>query len=191
MHNWINIHKGDVPDLKWLIYGYNGFNKDISTTKELEGAYDSIIEEYEAITRNQSTEDYYDLLIDISKAQQRIDIVSVLLDSLAKRPLKTKETLKEFVEELNHWRFYINLNNPIKEELEKMLRQLKAAQSKLNLMVKEKKDIEKGLKKDKMPIRKLKQRVENVHNRTFDFKVMTVSEWIYALEDAYSKKKSA
>lgn len=191
MFNWIKLHKTEEPDLRWLLFDFNGFQNIEFPKGKLEKAYDAISEEYEALTRNKKSTDYYELILDISDAELRIKIVTTLLFTLAKNPFKPAETLKQYIDELHHWRFYINKDMPLSEELPRMKMQLKAVQMKLNQMYKDKKDIEKGLKSENTPILKLKTKVENIHGRTFDFRIMTVSEWVYAFQDALNKKKSA
>lgn len=188
MYNWIKIKK--TEDLSWLLVGYSKAKKNAVLPIELGCVWEEILTEYEEVTRSDKTEDYYETVIDISEAQKRVAIASLLLSRVEIKQ-HNKEIFNGYVKELNGWGIHFNVKEPIETSIKKAERQIKAAQMKINTMMKEKQSHENGTKVNKTPILKIKGRVENIIKRHLNFKELSVSEWFYILQDLSTNKKSA
>jgi len=184
MFNWEKLKQ--TGDLNWLCVEFDGYNH-IKADEKAKGVYEDILDEYSKLSKNNQAIQYYDLLIDISDAQSRIGFATIFIMRLNENPTMPEATKKGMIEELRQRRFYINESRPLHSELKRIDRQLGQAQMKLNALIKEKEQKEKATGKA-TPILKVKQRVENIIKRSLDFKKISVSEWIYILEDLPKKK---
>lgn len=184
-----NFEKAKKGDLKYLVWGYDGFGK-VKKPKNISKIWEGLLEEYSSLVKNNQLFQYYELITDISYQTVRITIVSELLHQISTRANIKKELQKEYYKELRGWGFLFNESKPLESEIQRLYRQIKAAKMKLSQMIKEKRRQE-SKKKDKTPFLKIKTRVENHLKRHIDIRKTTVSEWVYIVEDIFNSKKKA
>ncbi len=188
MRNWINANKKD--DLSWIIMGYKGFPKQKLLPLYLKGAMDVMKEDYEEKTRGVESSDYYELLCDRSDLEMRFNLGKILTSRILKRPFMNPELLNGYADELAQHRFYIDKDKPLIDEIKKIQNQLESIKMKITMMTNEIDETEKGLVHKGVPVLKLKTRVQKITGQ-LDFNIMTVTEWLFLLEDIASGKAAA
>lgn len=185
MWNFEQIRKDG--DLKWLVYGFDGWGEveALETAKE---TWDNILNEYSELTANNETLQYFEILADESDLQTRFNHCAVLLKNIAERwELMPKNIQKGYIDALKEFRFYLNTSKPLDKELEQLFRQLKNVEMKLKQIQGEKQVFEK--KRPEMDLIEVKVKIQRIIKMPIDLKKVSVKEWLLTVNDAISSVK--
>lgn len=187
MHNFNEVRK--TGDFSWLVVGYDGYKKVKGLNdKKAKKRWDDIQEDYLQLTKNNTTIQYFELIVDQSDLRVRYEHAKAILTQLEERPSIDPEIKKAYIQELREWRFYLNEGKSFEKEIERLVRQLKAVKMKIKMMGDEIDSAER--KRPSMNLVKLKVDVQNIIKRDIDLKKISVEEWVYTL-DNLSKNKAA
>ncbi|MEN8122202.1 MAG: hypothetical protein ABFS35_17785 [Bacteroidota bacterium] len=178
----------DKSDLRYLVIGWNEFDKVNIDQEKANEIWQDIFNEYIELSDDNKIAMYYATLMEVSQLKARKYTVNKLLDRLVN--ITDKEMIDAYIFELNKWKFRINKDKPLKDEMVRMYAQLRATNNKINL----KEDELKNYKQEGESLSLTEQvvKLENATGRALiDPKTTSVEKWIMIIKNAKVKNKAA
>lgn len=178
-----NFHKIlETKNLNYLYLDYDEY-EDIESDKDLSETWSSIYEEYLKLTNDNTTLMYYELTEEVLYLETRYKVAFTLINNLVNIPM-TDEFVFAYCQELSKWKFKIDLEKDLGEELDKAIKQLKASEVRLKLKQKELKDlIDKNNDGESLSLVKQVVKLEQGLGRNnIDPKTTSVTKWIALIE---------
>ena len=127
---------------------------------------------------------YYELIGDIMYYQTRYKVVSELLKVMVSSPMKD-EILDLYIAELSKWKYKINKQNPLEEEIKRMFTQLKQSENKIRILESELEALKKKNKKSKsLTLTEQQVKLEQALSRNeIDVKKVSVAKWLMMIKE--------
>ena len=123
MYNFSKIL--ETNNYAYLVVGYDGYEDAVFEESKANEFWESIYEEYCKLTQDNKSLMYFAIFQELVYLKTRYQVAVTLLTQLE---LGLSDDLKnDFIEELRKWKYKINKDRPLKDELGRMLKQLNAS----------------------------------------------------------------
>ena len=128
-----NFHKIlETNDYSYLIVGFDGYDKLEFDEKEADEIWGNIYEEYCKLTKNNKSLLYFAIFQELLYLKTRYQVARILLMQLSNNN-NSEEFVLECIERLREWKYKIDKEKPLKDELERMIHQLKVSENKIHI----------------------------------------------------------
>ena len=128
-----NFHKVlETNDYSYLIVGFDGYDKLEFDEKEADEIWGNIYEEYCKLTKNNKSLLYFAIFQELLYLKTRYQVARILLMQLSNNN-NSEDFVLECIERLREWKYKINKEKPLKDELERMIHQLKVSENKIHI----------------------------------------------------------
>lgn len=136
-----NFHKVlETNDYSYLIVGFDGYDKLEFDEKKADEIWGNIYEEYCILTKNNKSLLYFAIFQELLYLKTRYQVARILLIQLSNNN-NSEEFVLECIERLREWKYKIDKEKPLKDELERMIHQLKVSENKIQIKTSELKDL--------------------------------------------------
>ena len=128
-----NFHKIlETNDYSYLIVGFDGYDKLEFDEKKADELWGNIYEEYCKLTKNNKSLLYFSIFQELLYLKTRYQVARILLMQLSNNN-NSEEFVLECIERLREWKYKIDKEKPLKDELERMIHQLKVSENKIQI----------------------------------------------------------
>ena len=128
-----NFHKIlETNDYSYLIVGFDGYDKLEFDEKKADEIWGNIYEEYCKLTKNNKSLLYFAIFQELLYLKTRYQVARILLMQLSNNN-NSEEFVLECIERLREWKYKIDKEKPLKDELERMIHQLKVSENKIHI----------------------------------------------------------
>ena len=128
-----NFHKIlETNDYSYLIVGFDGYDKLEFDEKKADELWGNIYEEYCKLTKNIKSLLYFAVFQELLYLKTRYQVARILLIQLSNNN-NSEEFVLECIERLREWKYKIDKEKPLKDELERMVHQLKVSENKIQI----------------------------------------------------------
>ena len=124
MYNFSKIL--ETNNYAYLVVGYDGYEDAVFEESKTSELWEGIYEEYCKLTEDNKSLMYFAIFQELVYLKTRYQVAVTLLTQL-EIGLGDKALENDFIEELRKWKYKINKDRPLKDELGRMLKQLKAS----------------------------------------------------------------
>lgn len=136
-----NFHKVlETNNYSYLIVGFDDYNLIEINEKEADELWSSIYEEYCKLTKNNKSLLYFAVFQELIYLKTRYQVARILLMQLSNGK-NSEDFVLECIERLKEWKYKINKEKPLKDELSRMINQLKASENKIQMKQSELEDL--------------------------------------------------
>jgi hypothetical protein len=170
-----------------LLYLIDGYNKEpLEASEEINKAWEKLYNDYCGITKNNAAINVYLLACEINSIQNKITIVSILLNQALKH--LDKSDLKEIIKEILNWGYVIDSSKDIESEVKKVVDVLNNTRTKLLRKEKEYEELTKGAEKQ-ISLIEQKVKLHNILKIDINTKETSVLEWLAYWKEVESISK--
>ena len=172
----------ETNELCYLYLDYDGYEK-MKVIEVLGGVWEGIYEEYLKLVGDNTTILYYEVVNNLLYLETRYSVVSTLLQQIVMGRMD-KDMLRAYILQLREWKYYIDDEKPLNDEISRMVRQLKASENRIRLKKEEKKQLETAKSNEKMSLIDQQVKLEQALSRNeIDTKRTVVSKWITMIKE--------
>jgi len=175
----------ETNDYRHLVVGWDEFEEIEIDQEEANDIWHEIYNEYIVLSDDNKISMYYITLSELSYLKMRKYTVSKLLGRLMN--IEDKKVIDDYISELKEWKFRINKNKPLKDEMIRMYTQLRATENKISLKEEELKNY-----KTEGEVVSLIEQVVKLENATgrniIDPKITSVAKWLMIIKNVPKKK---
>ena len=170
-----------------LLYLIDGYNKEtLEVSKEIHKAWEKLYNDYCAITKNNAAINVYLLACEINYIQNKITIVSILLNQALKHV--DRQDLKEISKEIGKWGYSLDLSKNLEEEAKRVVEVLNNTRTKLKRKENEYEELTKGQEKQ-ISLIEQKVKLHNILKIDINTKETSVLEWLAYWKEVESISK--
>lgn len=130
-----------TDDFRYLIIGVDEYAEDFNDLVINEELADKnwaeIYNEYCKLSEDNRSLMYFSLCSELLYLETRFKMASMLLSSLIKRSGEAEEIVELYLKELDGWKYKIDRNKPIIQEIDRMFIKLKQSKNKIRLKTNE------------------------------------------------------
>jgi hypothetical protein len=136
-----NFHKIlETNNYSYLIVGFDDYKELKFDEKEADELWGNIYEEYCRLTKNNKSLLYFAIFQELLYLKTRYQVARILLMQLSNENNKEKFVL-DCIEKLREWKYKIDKEKPLKDELARMIHQLKVSENKIQIKQSELEDL--------------------------------------------------
>lgn len=186
IYNFFKIK--ETNDLSYLYLDFDEYN-EVEVEEKMKDVWESLLEEYSNLTGDNSTIRYYDLIREIIALESRFDVVNTLLQMINIGGM-SREMLISYSKALKVWKYNLNVDKPLKDEIAKLIKQLKQSKNKIRLKLEEKKEIEKSNEGESMSLVEQQVAIEDALDKNeVNLKTTTVAKWLAMIKKIKLKQE--
>lgn len=136
-----NFHKVlETNNYSYLIVGFDDYKEVKFDEKEADELWGNIYEEYCRLTKNNKSLLYFAIFQELLYLKTRYQVARILLMQLSNGNNK-EEFVLDCIERLKEWKYKIDKEKPLKDELARMIHQLKVSENKIHIKQSELEDL--------------------------------------------------
>ena len=136
-----NFHKVlETNNYSYLIVGFDDYEPIEFDEKEADELWGNIYEEYCRLTKNNKSLLYFAVFQELLYLKTRYQVARILLMQLSNGN-NSEEFVLECIEKLREWKYKIDKEKPLKDELQRMIHQLKVSENKIQIKKSELEDL--------------------------------------------------
>lgn len=136
-----NFHKVlETNNYSYLIVGFDDYKEVKFDEKEADELWGNIYEEYCRLTKNNKSLLYFAIFQELLYLKTRYQVARILLMQLSNGNNK-EEFVLDCIERLKEWKYKIDKEKPLKDELVRMIHQLKVSENKIHIKQSELEDL--------------------------------------------------
>jgi hypothetical protein len=136
-----NFHKIlETNNYSYLIVGFDDYKEVKFDEKEADELWGNIYEEYCRLTKNNKSLLYFAIFQELLYLKTRYQVARILLMQLSNENNK-EEFVLDCIEKLREWKYKIDKEKPLKDELARMIHQLKVSENKIQIKQSELEDL--------------------------------------------------
>jgi hypothetical protein len=136
-----NFHKVlETNNYSYLIVGFDDYKEVKFDEKEADELWGNIYEEYCRLTKNNKSLLYFAIFQELLYLRTRYQVARILLMQLSNSNNK-EEFVLDCIERLREWKYKIDKEKPLKDELARMIHQLKVSENKIQIKQSELEDL--------------------------------------------------
>jgi hypothetical protein len=136
-----NFHKVlETNNYSYLIVGFDDYKEVKFDEKEADELWGNIYEEYCRLTKNNKSLLYFAIFQELLYLRTRYQVARILLMQLSNGNNK-EEFVLDCIERLREWKYKIDKEKPLKDELARMIHQLKVSENKIQIKQSELEDL--------------------------------------------------
>lgn len=175
MYNFSKIL--ETNNYAWLIVGFDDYEIVEFDEKELSDLWTSIYEEYCKLTEDNKSLLYFAVFQELLYLRTRYEVAGLLIMQLSKG-IDDEIVRLKYINALRLWKYKIDKEKPLIDELERMVNQLKASTNRINIKQSELDNL-KVTEKDKLTIIEQTVKLEQALGRNeIDLKRTVVAKYI-------------
>ena len=173
-----NFHKIlETNNYSYLIVGFDEYEKININEKEASDVWNLIYEEYCKLTEDNKSLLYFAIFQELLYLKTRFEVATTLLKQLS-NGIDDKIVVLKYINALRVWKYKINKDKPLDEELDRMVNQLKASTNKIQIKQSELEDLNVN-NSDKLSLIEQVVKLEQALGRNeIDIKKTVVSKYI-------------
>lgn len=130
----------ETNNYSYLIVGFDDYDPIEINEKEADELWGSIYEEYCKLTKNNKSLLYFVIFQELLYLKTRYQVARILLMQLS-NDNNSEEFVLDCIERLREWKYKINKEKPLKDELKRMIHQLKVSENKIQIKKSELEDL--------------------------------------------------
>jgi len=136
-----NFHKIlETNNYAYLVVGFDEYEKININEKEASDVWNLIYEEYCKLTEDNKSLLYFAIFQELLYLKTRFEVATTLLKQLS-NGIDDKIVVLKYINALRVWKYKINKDKPLDEELDRMVNQLKASTNKIQIKQSELEDL--------------------------------------------------
>jgi len=136
-----NFHKIlETNNYAYLVVGFDEYEKININEKEASDVWNLIYEEYCKLTEDNKSLLYFAIFQELLYLKTRFEVATTLLKQLS-NGIDDKTVVLKYINALRVWKYKINKDKPLDEELDRMVNQLKASTNKIQIKQSELEDL--------------------------------------------------
>jgi hypothetical protein len=122
----------ETNNYAYLIVDYDDYQEVDFNEKEANELWISIYEEYCKLTEDNKSLLYFAVFQELLYLRTRFEVATILLRELS-NGIKDDSARLNYIDSLRTWKYKINVDKPLEDELDRMVAQLKVSANKINI----------------------------------------------------------
>lgn len=181
-------------DFRYLVVGWDRY-EDIEVPKEANERWQYIRNEWAKMISDNTTYNYYNLILEVAYLRTRYSAVKILLDRIIIRENMDDEMLSKYAEGLAEWRYKWNKKASKQDNIIRLYKQLKQSENKLSLKTDELESLKKSAgekEEDAVSLEKQRLIIEQSLGVKIDLDKDSVKTWVEAckMHEQLSEKRA-